>query len=101
VIAPVILPLIRRAILDLMNDAGGEHNDDVLALLLTQLGHRIARRDVAEQLRWLAKGAGEDCPLVSIEQLGPYVVGRILPDGRDVAEGRLIVDGVWKHKTGE
>lgn len=100
-IAPVILPLIRRAILDLLNDAGGEHNDDVLTMLLVQLGHRVARRDVKEQLRWLATGAGDDCQLVSLETLGPYCVARILPDGRDVAEGRLIVEGVWKHKTGE
>jgi hypothetical protein len=102
VISPALAPLIRRAILDLLNDAGGEHNDDVLTLLLDQLGHRIARRDVAQQLRWLEGDPdGEYRGLVAIEQLGPYVVARILPDGRDVANGRLTVEGVWKHKTGE
>ncbi|HEX8224502.1 MAG TPA: hypothetical protein VF605_11860 [Allosphingosinicella sp.] len=100
-IAPLLLPFIRRAILDLLNDAGGEHNDEVLAMLLVQLGHRIARRDVREQLRWLATAGGDDCQLVALETLDPYLVARIRPDGRDVADGRLLVDGIWKHKTGE
>jgi hypothetical protein len=95
-ILDVLQPLVRRAILDLMNDIGGEHNDDVLSQLLVQLGHRVARRDVAEQIRWLA-GQG----LVRTEELGPYVVARILPDGRDAAQGRLIVEGVSKFKTGD
>ena len=98
-IPAVILPLIRRALLDLLNDVGGEHNDDVLTQLLVQLGHRVARRDVAEQLRWLAQDDG--CRLITVEELGPYLVARILADGRDVAEGRLIVEGVSKFKTGD
>jgi hypothetical protein len=95
-IAPVILPIVRRAILDLMNDVGGEHNEDVLTQLLASLGHRVARRDVAEQLGWL-----DVTGLVRSESLGPYVVARILADGRDVAEGRLTVEGVSKFKTGD
>jgi hypothetical protein len=96
VIPAVILPLIRRAILDLLNDIGGEHNEDVLAMLLAELGHRVARRDVADQLVWLREAG-----LVQAEQLGPYLVARIVGDGRDVAEGRLTVDGVSRHKSGE
>lgn len=95
-IPDIILPLVRRAILDLMNDIGGEHNEDVLARLLAQLGHRVARRDVAEQLGWL-----DVTGLVRAEKLGPYTVARILPDGCDVAEGRLTVEGVHRHKTGD
>lgn len=95
-IPPVLLPVIRRAILDLLTDIGGEQNDDTLTLLLAELGHRVARRDIAEQLRWLA---GED--LIRVEEVGPYLTARTLPDGRDAALGRLLVDGVWKHKTGE
>ena len=98
-IPAVILPVIRRAILDLLTDIGGEHNDDTLSMLLVQLGHRVARRDVADQLRWLADDG--EAPLVKVELLGPYLVARALPDGRDVAEGRLIVEGVSRHKTGE
>lgn len=95
-IPAAIAPLVRRAILDLLNDIGGEQNDDVLAMLLAQLGHRIARRDVADQLRWLAEQK-----LIASEELGPFLVARILADGRDIAEGRLVVEGVWRHKTGD
>lgn len=95
-IPAVILPVVRRAILDLLDDIGGEHNDDVLTIQLVAIGHRVARRDVAEQLRWLA---GEK--LIAAEELGPYTVGRILADGRDVAAGRLTVEGVSRHKTGD
>lgn len=98
-IPDIALPVVRRAILDLLEEIGGEHNDDELTLLLNQLGHRVARRDIAAQLRWLAMD--EPGPLVHAEQLGPYVVARILPDGRDVAAGRLLVEGISRHKTGE
>lgn len=95
-IAAVIQPLVRRAILDLMNDAGGEQNDDVLTRLLNAMGHRVARRDVAAELGWL-----DTQGLVRSEALGPYVVARILQDGRDVADGRLSLDGIHKFKTGD
>jgi hypothetical protein len=95
-IPAAIVPLARRALLDLLNDTGGEQNDDVLTMLLSELGHRFARRDVVEQLRWLA-----DEKMISTEVLGPFVVARILADGRDIAEGRLVVSGVWRHKTGD
>ena len=93
---PIVREIVRRAILDLMNDIGGEQNDDVLATLLAELGHRIARRDVATEMHWLA-----DQRLITVEQLGPFLVGRTLSDGRDIAEGRLVIDGVRRHKTGE
>lgn len=96
-IPEAILPLVRRAILDCMFDTGGELNDDELTILLKQLGHRrVARSDVADQLRWLAEGE-----FVVVEDLGPYVVARILSKGRDIADGSLVVDGVWRHKTGD
>lgn len=89
-------PLIRRAILDLLEAVGGEHNDETLALQLNAMGHRIARRDVADQMRWLG-----ELNLLAVEQLGPFVVARILPDGCDVAAGRLLVEGIRRHKTGD
>lgn len=95
-IPAVILPVIRRAILDFLADDGGEHNDDVLTMQLVALGHRVARRDVAEQLRWLATER-----LVVVELLGPYVVARVLPDGADVAASRLKIEGVSRRRTGE
>ncbi|HEX7820666.1 MAG TPA: hypothetical protein VF463_08600 [Sphingobium sp.] len=91
-----ILPLIRRAILDLLNDIGGEQSDDYIEVLLSGLGHRVARRDIAVELVWLA---GEK--LVEVADVGPYKVARILADGRSLAEGRLNVEGVWRHKTGD
>lgn len=95
-IAAVILPVVRRAILDLLEEIGGEHNDDVLTMQLVAIGHLVARRDIREQLLWLAAQG-----LVVAEELGPYVAARISPDGRDVAAGRLGIEGVSRHKTGE
>ena len=92
----LVAEIIRRAILDLLFEIGGEHNDDNLTLLLNQMGHRVARRDVRTQLEWLSTAQ-----LVCVEALGPFLVARILPDGRDVAEGRLVLAGVGRFKTGE
>lgn len=94
--SPMIVAIVRRAILDLLADIGGEHNDETIAILLAELGHRVARSVVAEQLAWLAERK-----LVHAEKLGPYMAARALPDGRDVAAGRLVIDGVRPHKTGE
>jgi hypothetical protein len=94
-IAPVILPHVRRAILDFLDQIGGEQSDDTLALLLNSVGHRVARRDVADQLRWLGEQG-----LLDVEQLGDFVVARVLPDGIDAAHGRLLVEGLGRHKTG-
>lgn len=95
-ISDIIAPVIRRAVLDFLDDIGGEHNDDVLALQLGALGHRIARRDVRAVLEWLHQAG-----LVKAEPLGAYLVAEITPDGRDVAAGTLRIDGVSRHKTGE
>lgn len=95
-IPPMIQPLIRRAILDLLNDIGGEQNDDYIQILLRGLGHRLARRDIVEQLKWLAERG-----LVAVEVEGEYHVARILADGRDIANGNLKVEGVRPHKTGD
>lgn len=93
---PFVAPLVRRAILDLLNDIGGEHSDDTLSIQLNQLGHRIARRDVREQIAWLSEQK-----LVHSEELGMFVVVRLVSDGADVAAGRLVLDGISKLKTGE
>lgn len=95
-IAAIILPVVRRAILDLIDEIGGEHNDDNITMLLVANGHRVARRDVRQQLEWLATQG-----MVAAENLGPYLAVRILPDGQDVAAGRLQIDGIHRHKTGD
>lgn len=93
---PLIQPLVRRAILDLLTDIGGEQNEDYLSLMLTALGHPIARRDVLAEMKWLGEQG-----LLAVEEMEPFHVARILADGRDVANGKLVVEGVWRHKTGE
>jgi hypothetical protein len=91
-----IIEVVRRAILDLLTEIGGEHNDDVVARWLVGVGHRVARREVRDQLRWLHL---QD--LVSLEEVGPYLVARVLADGRDVSNGLMTVDGISRHKTGD
>jgi Fe2+ or Zn2+ uptake regulation protein len=92
----IVAPVVRRAILDFLNDVGGEMNHDALTQNLVQLGHPVARRDVLGALDFLA---GEH--LISIERLGHYTVARILEDGRDVSGGRLQIPGVHRFKTGD
>lgn len=101
-IPAVLQPVIRRAILDLMHEAGGEHNDDTLTRLLNAMGHRVARRDIAAELGWLDEHRLVRAEaLEGFDKIGAYVVARILQDGQDVADGRLRIDGVHRHKTGE
>jgi tRNA A22 N-methylase len=94
--SPLIIPLVRRAILDLLADIGGDHSHVELTLLLNELGHRLAARDVRLELLWLA-----DAKLLIAEEQEHYTAARITADGLDVAAGRLVVDGVSPHKTGE
>lgn len=94
-IPAAIIETVRRAVLDFIDAIGGEMSDDTLAIQLVAIGHRIARRDVADQMRWLAEQG-----LIEVEDLSPYLIGRILPDGVDAAAGRLRIDGLGRHKTG-
>lgn len=95
-ILPGLLPLIRRAILDLLNDVGGEQSDEYIEILLSGLGHRVARCDIVPQLNWLAER-----DLIEVTEEGPYKIARILANGRAIAEGKLKIDGVRPHKTGD
>lgn len=95
-LSPAIRALVRRAILDLVDDVGGELTDEVVTISLNELGHRIARAQVRDEIMWLA---GENL-LTGTEQ-GPFLVVRSTSTGRDVAQGLLRIDGVSRHKTGE
>ena len=95
-IAAVLEPIIRRAVLDLVEDTGGEINDEMITILLNELGHRVARSDVRLVMAW-CDGYG----LLKTEKLGPYIVARSTSEGRDVANGLQRVEGVSRHKTGE
>jgi hypothetical protein len=89
-------PIVRRAIVDLLFDVGGEQTDQELAMVLVSLSHRVTRRDVAGCLLWLAQKQ-----LVRIEELGSFLVARILEDGRELSQGRLQIDGVSRFRTGD
>lgn len=95
-ISSVLLPLVRRAILDLVEDTGGELNDDVVTVLLNELGHRVARRDVRQEMVWLGEHGW-----LKTRDLGAFLVASSSPDGRDIANGLLRVEGVSRHKTGD
>ena len=95
-ILDVLKPTVRRAILDLVDDVGGEINDEVLALLLAELGQRVARSDVRSELQWLA-----DAGLLKVEAVGSFLVASSTGDGRDLAAGKLRRDGVSPHKVGQ
>lgn len=95
-IHPAIAPTVRRAILDLILDVGGEVDDDTATILLNEIGHRVARSDVAEEIRWLA-----DKGLLKITETPAMLVIASTSDGRDTAMGRLRFEGVSRHKTGE
>ena len=95
-IHPALQPVIRRAILDLIFDVGGAVDDDTATILLNEIGHRIARSDVAAEIRWLA-----DKGLVRLTETPAMLVIASTSDGRDTAMGRLRFEGVSRHKTGE
>lgn len=95
-IHPALQPVIRRAILDLIFDVGGEVDDDTATILLNEIGHRVARSDVAAEIRWLA-----DKGLVRLIETPAMLVIASTSDGRDTAMGRLRFEGVSRHKTGE
>lgn len=95
-LSPAIRALVRRAILDLVDDVGGELTDEVITISLNELGHRIARAQVRDELEWLA---GSE--LLAASEQGPFIIVRSTANGRDVAQGLLRIDGVSRHKTGE
>jgi hypothetical protein len=91
-----IRPLIRRAILDLVLDVGGEVNDDDVTILLNELGHRVGAPDVVDEFDWL--GAKE---LLKVQKYPAYTVVSSTKLGRAIAAGTMRYEGVSPHKTGE
>ena len=91
----VLEEIVRRGLIDLLHECGGEHNHGELTALMNEMGHSVARRDVLNALAWLS-AAG----LVTTEALDLFTVAAISSDGIDVACGRLRVEGVSRFKTG-
>lgn len=91
----VICALIRRAILTVLHEFGGEHNHSEIAAVMNELGHRVSRRDIVDHLKFLA-----EADLVAIEPLEMFTVATITGDGVDLVEGKLTVEGVSRFKAG-
>ena len=91
----MISPIIRRAILDLLTDIGGDHNHEELTLLLRNLGHRVSFSSVAGELHTLGEWG-----FLRAQNVGAYTVASITPDGRDIADGMMVHEGISKFKTG-
>lgn len=92
----ILSALIRRAILDLVEDTGGELNDEVVTLMLNELGHRVARSAVRQEIDWLHQRG-----LVRMDRAAEFLIVRSTQEGRDLANGLARVEGVSRHKTGE
>ncbi|MBZ6377356.1 hypothetical protein B5C34_05340 [Pacificimonas flava] len=86
--------IVRRAILELLADIGGRHNDAELKLLLQPMGHRVSGREIRADLQQLC-----DERLVALEAVGGYLIAEITEDGRDCAEGNLVAPGVYRHRV--
>ncbi len=89
----------RRLIILCVLDDGGYHaGEAVLKQVTEQFGHRPSREQIRADLSFLA-----DNNLVRIEKLpaqsGELWVAHLLPDGQDVAKGR-VHPGVARREPG-
>ena len=86
----------RLCILRLLAESGGSGNDSVLHQALEQLGHRNQPREtIRADLRFLI-GAG----LIVDEWVGNIQIATITKRGVEVAQGRVIVEGIKKPSIG-
>lgn len=84
----------RLVILRTLTETGFDANESILSSGLEMYGHRISRDLVRNHLNWL-----EEQGLVRIERLANgYMVATIAARGADVAEGRVVVDGVKRPR---
>lgn len=84
----------RLVLLRTLQETGFDANESILSSGLEMYGHRISRDLVRNHLNWL-----EEQGLVRIERLANgYMVATITARGADVAEGRVVVDGVKRPR---
>lgn len=84
----------RLVLLRTLQETGFDANESILSSGLEMYGHRISRDLVRNHLNWL-----EEQGLVRIERLtNGYMVATITARGADVAEGRVVVDGVKRPR---
>lgn len=84
----------RLVILRTLTETGFDANESILSSGLEMYGHRISRDLLRNHLNWL-----EEQGLVRIERLtNGYMVATITARGADVAEGRVVIDGVKRPR---
>lgn len=86
---------VRRGILDVLHEIGGEHSHAEIAAIMNEIGHRVSRRDVIAHIDFLSQAG-----LVTAEKLDLFTVATLTADGVDAAEGTLRVEGVARFKAG-
>lgn len=85
---------VRLAILQaLAQDEDYSHNQDILQMFLSKLGHGVSIDRVRTELRWL-----EEQGLVTIEDIGGLLVAKLSRRGDDIAKGRGRVDGIARPR---
>lgn len=86
----------RLAILKLLaGDAGYSANDSVIRSAVATLGFAASRDRIRADLRWL-----EEQELLTVDEVGALLVGKINQRGVDVSEGVARVDGVQRPSPG-
>ena len=80
----------RLCILRLLEDTTGTLNDSVIRSLLEKLGHaRLSRDTVRADITFLVEGG-----LVTTEWVGTVQVVTLTRRGLEVAQGRVVADGI-------
>lgn len=86
----------RLCILRLLKEAGGRANDSILRAGLEALGHvKLSREKVREDIRFLIGGG-----LLVDEFIGEIQVVDITRRGVEVAEGRVVAEGIKRPSIG-
>lgn len=64
-------------------------NSSVLNTALDSYGHAVSRDQVKTELQWLAEQGA-----LTLEEMGPVLVGTLTTRGQDIAAGRARVPGI-------
>lgn len=77
----------------LAEDAGYEHNENILQTILDQFGHRISRDRLRTELAWL-----EEQGLVQVREVMDCRIAALTGRGADVAAGAATIPGVKRPR---
>lgn len=70
-------------------------NDDILQMSLIDAGYEAGHEDVIEDMRWLAERE-----LVTVQEVGPFLVATLTRSGGDAVHGRKRVEGLRRPLSG-